>query len=282
MEEQKQEGYSDQVFKLNSKALPVVADSIDNVGKSTSVYLKRHLGWVCTVIGAAVLCEFLLFFNGVSYPVAYYVPIVVLFLWYSKIKNNIQHEFMQQFALDNNFEYYPKGELDGLDGCVFNIGHSKSVKDVVDGKYGESDITLMTYKYVTGEGKNAQTHSYTIFELRFDVAMPDILLQARGQSFEMPLFGAGTLGKILKLEGDFNNYFIFTPDVMGELIDKARNYSLEIVNGHLFIYDSKIVGTKNELYALYDLVQYFVEKLGPVLAEMKTTLVDMAELRDKK
>ena len=69
---------------------------------------------------------------------------------------------------------------------------------------------------------------------------------------------------------------------MGELIDKARNYSLEIVNGHLFIYDSKIVGTKNELYALYDLVQYFVEKLGPVLAEMKTTLVDMAELRDKK
>jgi len=125
--------------------------------------------------------------------------------------------------------------------------------------------------------------------LQYDIAMPDILLQSTAHAFGESLFGNSSVGHTLKLEGDFNKYFtlsvpdgyeievleIFSPDVMADLIDKAKNFSLEIVNGYLFIYDSKIVGAKEELYALYKLAQYFVEKLGPVLSRMKPSLENM-------
>ena len=60
---------------------------------------------------------------------------------------------------------------------------------------------------------------------------------------------------------------------MAELIDKAKMFSIEIVNGHLFVYDNAVVSTKQGLYHLYDVAQYFIETLGPVLARMKPALV---------
>ena len=68
-------------------------------------------------------------------------------------------------------------------------------------------------------------------------------------------------GSLIKLEGDFNQYFslsitkgyevealeIFTPDVMQELIEKAKKFSMEVIGGHIFIYDNAIVGTKQGL-----------------------------------
>ena len=70
---------------------------------------------------------------------------------------------------------------------------------------------------------------------------------------------------------------IFTPDVMAEIEEKCRNFNIEIVNSHLFIYDHKIVSTKIDLDALYGVAQYFVQKLGPVLARMKGPTETMEE-----
>ncbi len=123
--------------------------------------------------------------------------------------------------------------------------------------------------------------NYTVFQLQFDTTMPDFLLEKK--SFLSSDTLLGQLPEHIKLEGDFNKYFtlsikkgyevealeVFTPDVMAELIEKCKGLSLEIVNSHLFIYDNKTVGTKADLYALYDVARYLVQKLGPVLAQMK-------------
>lgn len=274
------------ILKSDSSSLPFIDESIENVGQSTVGYLKRRWVSVTTWMSIAVLLELIFFFSKVDDFRIYFIPLIIPVVGYSNIRNNIQHEFMWQFAAANNFIYSRSGTLDGLDGSLFQIGHAGSAYDVVDGKYQNCPITLLSYSYRTGSGKYQQSHYDTIFKLQFDIAMPDILLERVGHSFGGTLFGLGHTANHVHLEGDFNKYFtlsvprgyeiealeVFTPDVMAELIDKAKQFSLEIVNGHLFIYDSKVVGTKDELYTLYELARYFVEKLAPVLSRMKRSL----------
>jgi len=282
--------------------LPVVNEDIENVGASTIQFLKRHPWYFTIPLVVAVVLEII--FIVIVKPTDaswYYIPLVLPFIGYSIANGKIQQEFMQQFAAANGFTFAARGSLAGLDGTLFQIGDDRSVVNIVSGQFQNYPLSLFTYIYHTGFGRSRQTHSYTIYELQFDIAMPDILLESAGHAFGESLFdklsGVGGIGggsgkEMVKLEGDFNKYFslsiprgyevealeIFTPDVMAELIDKAKGFSLEIVNGHLFIYDRAVVGTKQGLYDLYGLAQYFIEKLGPVLARMKAGVAAMEEV----
>jgi hypothetical protein len=276
----------EQMAAAGSSGLPAIDESIENVGASTFHYLKRHPGYFTIPLIIAVVIEIMFIWLGISDIRIYIFPAILPFIGYTIARGKIQHEFMQQFAATNGFSYTSIGSLDGLDGTLFQVGHNKLVTDVINGQFQGHPISLMTYKYVTGFGKSQQTHYYTIYELQFDITLPDILLENVGHSFGEPLFGKLSGKELIKLEGDFNKYFslsiakgyeiealeIFTPDVMVELIDKAKQFSLEIVNGHLFIYGNGVVGTKQGLYDLYGLAQYFIEKLGPVLTRMKSSV----------
>jgi hypothetical protein len=281
-------------------ALPLVDESIESVGGSTINYLRRHIANVVGIIAVTIAFEVLIFFVETQNPYLrdprlYFAPLLLPILWYNQVHRRIQHEFMQQFAATNNYTYAPKGTQNGLDGTLFQIGHSKSVADVVSGQYGGRPISLLTYTYITGYGKSAQTHKNTVFELQFDIVMPDILLENNSHGFGSSLF-SGLAGKnFVKLEGDFNTYFslsvprgyeiealeIFTPDVMEKLIEKAKLLSLEIVNGHCFVYANGVVSTKQDLYALYELAQYFDQKLGPLLGQMKGSVEAMEQEQSK-
>jgi len=275
---------------------PIVDESIDDVGKSTIGYLKRHMGYVAIAVAVTLILEALLFFWSIPTPHAYFLPLLILIIGYSQIKSRVQHEFMRQFAAANNFTYSIKGSQDGLDGALFKIGHSQSVTDVVSGNYGNCPIVLFLYKYVTGSGRDSQTHYYTVFELQFNTKLPDMLLEKKGDYFGDALFGKIAGKKYLQLEGDFNKYFnlslpegyeiealeVFTPDVMAALIDKAKSFSLEIINSHLFIYAHTTIGKKQELYAFYDLAEYFVQKLGPVLTRMGPSAEAMGQAKFKQ
>lgn len=275
----------------NASNVTVLDESIDDVGQSTSRFLQKHPFYFTVPLVATVICEVTFIVARVPSLGVYIFPLFFPILGYGFARSKVQHEFMQQFAAANGFSYSAGGWPEGLDGSLFKIGHSQSAVDIVSGQFQNDPITLFTYTYVTGYGKSQQTHNYTIFKLQFDITLPDMLLENGGHSFGESLFDkiTGSGKELIKLEGDFNKYFslsipkgyevealeIFTPDIMAELIDKAKNYSLEIVNSHLFIYDSGIVSTRQGLYNLYDLAQYFVEKLGPVLARMKPVTAAM-------
>jgi hypothetical protein len=281
---------------MRQDGLPFIDESIENVGQGTSDYIKRHPNGAVAVIVLTVAVEVALVVFHITDPRAYIIaPLLIPLLGYHWVRSSVQHEFMQQFAAANGYIYTQKGALNGLDGTLFQIGHNKSIADVVSGQYGGRSISLFTYTYVTGYGKSAQTHHDTIFELQFDIVMPDILLENGSHGFGESLF-SGLSGKnFVKLEGDFNKYFslsvprgyeiealeIFTPDVMEELIEKAKLLSLEIVNGHCFVYSNGIVSTKKNLYALYELAQYFDQKLAPLLTRMKGSVQAMEEERAK-
>ena len=48
---------------------------------------------------------------------------------------------------------------------------------------------------------------------------------------------------------------------------------------HLFVYANRIIGTKADLYAVYELARYFVEELGPVLTRMKSSVEAMEQYK---
>jgi hypothetical protein len=274
--------------------LPVVDDSIDNVGSSTWGYLKRHPAYWIAPLVVAIGLEVFFAYAEVPIAVIYLFPLFSFVIAYNRASAKIEHEFMQQFASANGFSYVLKGSLDGLDGALFKVGRSRAVSDVVSGTFQNYPISLFNYKYITGFGKSERVHPHTIYELQFDITMPDMLLEnASYILFEEPLVSRISGKELIKLEGDFNKYFslsitkgyeiealeIFTPDVMQELIAKAKNFSVEIIDSHLFIYDDRIVVAKQDLYDLYGLAQYFVEKLGPVLARMKPSTQAMEEVQ---
>ena len=268
--------------------LPVIDESIDSVGTSTWHFLKRHPGYVTYPIIAVIALEVFMGLKGVPASNLYFFPLLLPFFGYSFARAKVQHEFMQQFAAANGYTYTAKVPFAGLDGLLFQIGYAKTVVDLVSGTFQNNPISLFTYSYTTGAGKSQQTHNSTVYELQFDIKLPDMLIESAGHTFGSSLFMGYSGGKkeMIKLEGDFNKYFslsvprgyeiealeIFTPDVMAELIDHAKKLSLEIVNGHLFIYDNGVVSTKQALYDLYGVAQYFVEKLAPLLARMKPSM----------
>jgi len=267
---------------------PIVDESIDDVGKSTAGYLKRHTGYVVIAIVATVIIEALLFYLRFEDPRVYFLPLIAIAAGYNWVRGRVQHEFMQQFAVANGFSYSGNGSLVGLDGVQFRIGYNKSASDYINGTFENCPISLFSYRYTTGYGRDSSTYKCTVFKLKFDTRMPDILLKNKQQ-----YLGEAFPGKAdLKLEGDFNNYFtlsvpagyeiealqVFTPDVMAELIDKSRDFSVEIVNDHLFIYAHKAISSKKELYAFYELAEYFIKKLGPVLKRMKSSASAMQDV----
>lgn len=281
-----------------TSSFPAVDEDIENVGASTMHFLRRH-PWYFTVPLAVTLVLEIVFIVAIKPTDAswYIIPFLLPLVGYSMAHGKIQQEFMQQFAAANGFAFAVHGSLTGLDGSLFQIGNNRSVINVVSGQFQNYPISLFTYIYVTGYGKSRQAHNYTVYELQFNATMPDILLDNASHAFGESLFDklSGNGKELVKLEGNFNKYFslsipkgyevealeIFTPDVMAELIDKAKSFSLEIVNGHLFIYDHAVVGTKQGLYDLYGLAQYFVEKLGPVLARIAPGVRAMEEVRQQ-
>jgi hypothetical protein len=274
-----------------SNNLPAIDESIENVGASTSHYLRRHPLYWTIPLAAAVVLEIIFILARASGVAFYILPFFLPYLGYSIARGKVQHEFMQQFAAANGFSYAPAGSLAGLDGSLFRVGHSQALQDVVSGQFQNHALSLFTYTYVTGYGRSQQVHHYTVYELQFDVTLPDMLLENGSHAYGESLIDKLSGKEMIKLEGDFNKYFslnirkgyevealeIFTPDVMEELVEKAKTFSLEIVNGHLFIYDNGIVGTKQGIYDFYDLAQYFIEKLGPVLMQMKPSVEAMEQ-----
>jgi hypothetical protein len=89
--------------------------------------------------------------------------------------------------------------------------------------------------------------------------------------------------EIIKLEGDFNKYFdlyapkgqeivtlqIFSPDIMAQLIDHSKKFSLEFFGNYIYIYSRKAIKNGYEIYAMYSLTRLLIDKLAPELERLK-------------
>jgi hypothetical protein len=171
------------------------------------------------------------------------------------------------FAKENNFQYQQKHSTGGQPGLIFHEGHSRIFRDVISGAANDTPFEMGNYFYVTGSGKNQQSHDWGYMVIPLKRHVPNMILDAKSNN--MSMFGiemtnlpsAFKNNQTLSLEGDFDNYFtlyapkeykrdalyIFTPDLMALLIDNTATFDVETVDDKLYIYSSQQLNLLNPL-----------------------------------
>jgi hypothetical protein len=198
------------------------------------------------------------------------VVFVVGSIFYLSIYSKVKREFTEQFGASIGFAYTDTADMKSVSGKLFEAGHSQNISDVLTGSYQNIPMRFFTYSFTVGEGKNSHTYSYTVFEATMTGTVPDILLSSVNHSTLVGGWGTGQ--EKVELEGDFNKYFkltvpkgyeqeayeIFTPDVMANLIDKAKDVSFEFVGNKLYIYATEIITKREKLQQVFGLSEFLI------------------------
>jgi hypothetical protein len=247
---------------------------IEDVNKSTEAYIVKNdkLNIFLYIVAFAVSAFVIIRFN-LDGRLAI-LPILIGVIGYNHIRSNIKRQFTQQFAASVGFSYAASASIDTVAGKLFRLGHGQSIYDVLSGKHNGRDSRMFSYCFTVGSGKNSHTYYFTVFEATFSNMMPDIVLSAKTGLFSStPSIGSLSLfdgSTHVELEGDFNEYFtirvpkgyetevyqILPPDVMANLIDRAKDLNFEFYGNKLYIYATKLILQRDKLQAMFDLAQY--------------------------
>jgi hypothetical protein len=107
--------------------------------------------------------------NPVLMPVAFGVFAVAVggsAIYFSVVGERKRREALAQTALMLGFTYLdkvPEAVAAGLGNFpLFRHGHSKSGRNMMEGKSGDAQVTLLDYQYTTGGGKNSHTYRQTV------------------------------------------------------------------------------------------------------------------------
>jgi hypothetical protein len=262
---------------------PIIDEDIESVNQSTLLYIRKNY-----VVFAAFFLVIVITFTWLSiYWKVYnlfFLPIFLAFLAYGYIQRNIRHAFMQQFARANNFSYQKKAPVEIFSAPYLEMGHSRKIEDVVSGKYLNFPVSFFTFSCTIGYGRGAKHIIFTACEIHYTANLPRIFLDSHHRDFLSADIHAKPLdGEVISLEGDFNKYFtlyvprgfeiealqIFAPDVMAKLIDNSKQFDLEFIGDHLYIYSSGTIDTKQGMRSIYELAKLLVIELAPVLERLK-------------
>ncbi len=164
----------------------------------------------------------------------------------------------ENYARDNNLEYTRVRHPDRhLRGMLFQVGRPVVTEHRVR-RTGRPSAEIARYTFdLSGDPNSPTLVTWGYATLRLPAALPHIVLDARGAnnllSTSLPGMWAPRTEQKLSLEGDFDRYFtlfcprgyeadalyLFTPDVMTRLIDRAALYDVEIIDNQLFLYSKR-------------------------------------------
>lgn len=198
---------------------------------------------------------------------------VVRLMRYNKIRKARLLKFAATNAMTYQTGHSPSAEHVAM---IFDQGHSRVIKDELTTNDG---LRFGNYQYVTGAGKNRQTHDLTFIEVKLTRNLPNMVLDAKSNNF----FGFSNLpnyldkSQRLALEGDFNKHFdlyvpkqyeqdalyLLTPDVMAVLMDHGAKYDMEVVDDKLYFYKNGRIDLLKEisLREIFDMVEKIAGEL---------------------
>ncbi|MBX3086914.1 MAG: hypothetical protein KF742_00370 [Cryobacterium sp.] len=157
---------------------------------------------------------------------------------------------MSRFALDNDLVFETETAPPGYAGMIFSIGENRAIQERIS-RLDDPFVDIAQYRYTTGSGKNKRTHHWTYLALKLDRRLPQMVLDSKlNNTILSNLPAIFTRSQVLELEGDFNSKFklycpkeyetdalyIFTPDLMSALMDKAAALDVEVVDDWIFFY----------------------------------------------
>jgi hypothetical protein len=182
---------------------------------------------------------------------------------------------MLKFALDNHLEYRAARALPPTEPIMFNIGNMRYQNNSLS----TNTAMFADYHYTVGSGKSQRTYSFNYMQIKLPRAVPHLFLNSRKNAVN-PNSLAYEVQK-LRLEGDFGKHFellappgyqvdalqIFTPDVMGALMDHGQDYDFELIDDHLYVYQNPTTSpvslySEAELRKFWEAVYQIAAELG--------------------
>lgn len=154
-----------------------------------------------------------------------------------------------RFAESNGGAFVPEMLKPQLPGTIFRLGVYRRAFDVVDLRRSRG----LTMGSLSATGKDLfGTRRWAFAIMRLETRMPHLVLEARRprRNLSRRLFGWTFRGsQRLSLEGDFDRHFslfvpagygsdalyVFTPDLMALLVDRAHGFDVEIVDDALVL-----------------------------------------------
>lgn len=198
-----------------------------------------------------------------------------------------QHYRLSRFAWDNglNFETeqakpkYPGVMFTNLPSVVYNHLTPKS------GRF--FDIGNLRYGQLGSDNAMSESGHRGFLAIYLGGLLPHIVLDAKSNDGMWGGIGVGFAGQpILSLEGDFNSYFtlycpigyerdalyIFTPDLMADLVDDSLAFDVELINEWMFVYAMEPFDSTDP--AIYERLFRIVETVGRRATRRATTYHD--------
>lgn len=276
--------------------LGVNLGEIDDVNNSAKLvlYTRYRLATIVAITFVVVSIAVQLVVLAVSGDFIvhlFILPWLVLAVGYKYVVGKVSNIFMKQFAMANGYAYQEKGDLVGRSGFAFAHGHSKRITNVIQGQYQGKAIELFNYGYTVGHGKSARNYRFTVMNVSYQHDLPHIFLHDRKDNFGASPILYFKNDQVLELNHEFSkNYLllvpkglhhealqVFTPDFIHDLIERWSDFGLEFVSQRICIHHFGRIGTKKELYELYALAKYLIEKISPRLAALQRSLAATAE-----
>jgi hypothetical protein len=195
---------------------------------------------------------------GVSLMVLAIVPLLAIVVGVASFRKRMNRSIKAyQVAVANGMTYELQVKNPVRNGLIFQdtTRNSSFIYDRMF-KAGERPFEIGNFYYETGTSRSKTPHYYGYMCITLDRNIPHMVLDATYDDFKLlglrhsRLAGSFDQDQILKLEGNFNDYFtlyapkqyetdalyVFTPDLMALLIDEASTFNAEIVDNNLYIY----------------------------------------------
>ena len=186
-----------------------------------------------------------------------------------------QHYRLSRFAWDNGLTYEPERAKPRYPGALFT-NLPAIVYDHLTPKTGRFfDIGNVRYGQLGTDSEMSESGHRGFLAIHLGGLLPHIILDAKSNNGMWGGVGVHFSGQpILSLEGDFNKYFtlycpvgyerdalyIFTPDLMADLVDESLAFDVELINEWMFVYAMEPFDSTDP--AIYERLFRIVETVG--------------------
>jgi len=207
------------------------------------------------------------------------------FFWLRRHSFNRKKKLVRlyKFASANNLKLITDKQTVDYAGIVFSQGYNQKINEAFLLPNGSE---IGNYQYTVGTGRNRRTYYWGYMRIKLKRHLPNMLLDSKKNNFINGKFSnlpqLFDKSQVVKLEGDFNNYFtlylpkgyekdafyILTPDVMVALIDHGAHFDMEVVDDMLYFYRASTFKLESEEEIRSSLA---------VLGSISTELIDQTD-----
>ncbi len=225
-----------------------------------------------------------------------FLPLVAYFF----IKQFIDRKnFMMKFAQDNGLDFEFSKTID-FPGRLFSLGNGTSTKTILNlihGRYKEYPIKIFHYNYSVGSGKNRRTYHFTVCEVEIsELDFPFILLKSNsmmkhastdyfGQDKDSEINIGDEFQKVFTLycrnEYEIEVLQIFNKELLSYLATQAHKFSIEFSKNKIYIYDDHIITTQQAMDEMYMVLKMIIDRSGELLKRLRDDFESMHEFYNK-